>query len=196
MTERPSPTLQPGEILLDLDPDLPPFDRQPGESGRQFEAFTAYRNLGPQRSLNAAYRSDRTAAGKAPDPLQAAPGGWRTWYRTNRWPARAEAYDAHLELLNRKGQEAEHAQHIEDYRDRQRKLGSALVENAVRLLKLTNERLAGLKSGDIPLERLPSFLRAAASAAEAGANAEAQAIAVTELLSLLQPPPVEPLDRA
>lgn len=63
------------------------WERQPKETEAAYVAFCAYRDLGVDRSLSAAY-SD---AGKR------APGQWAKWSSANIWVARAEAYDDYLE---------------------------------------------------------------------------------------------------
>lgn len=63
------------------------WERQPGETEAAYVAFCAYRNGGPDRSLNAAYSQD----GKR------APGQWAKWSAANSWVTRAEAYDDYLE---------------------------------------------------------------------------------------------------
>src|SRR6266566_2108084 len=61
-----------------------PWERQPGETPRSFEAFRAYLDLGPKRSL-AAVR--RTGAGRT-----------EAWSARHGWVRRAAAWDAHLEV--------------------------------------------------------------------------------------------------
>ncbi len=68
------------------------WERQEGESGRAFRAFTQYRDLGPGRSLNAAY----TASREAKEELRA-PGTWYEWSARFRWVERAAAWDAFLD---------------------------------------------------------------------------------------------------
>jgi hypothetical protein len=63
------------------------WERQPGETEAAYVAFCSYRDLGAERSLNAAYSTD----GKR------APGQWAKWSAQNQWVARAEAYDDYLE---------------------------------------------------------------------------------------------------
>jgi hypothetical protein len=71
-----------------------PWERLPAESAKAFAAFCAYRDLGPERSLNAAYGEGR------------APGHWSQWSSEYRWVERATAYDAYLDAERRKVREA------------------------------------------------------------------------------------------
>lgn len=64
---------------------------QPGEPQSWFERFDIYRQLGPWRSIAAAYRADAGAQANASGRPS------RRWYvmaATWRWQARAEAWDA------------------------------------------------------------------------------------------------------
>lgn len=84
-----------------------PWDKQPRESSEAYAAFCVYRDLGPSRTLAAAYRAYREGTQKrlrgtfsddAPDKstgLQV-PGSWKKNRISGNWNARAEAYDAHL----------------------------------------------------------------------------------------------------
>lgn len=60
-----------------------PWDRQPGETPKSYEAFKAYLHLGPSRSLAAVRRN---GAGRA-----------EAWSSRHGWVRRAQAWDAHLE---------------------------------------------------------------------------------------------------
>jgi hypothetical protein len=59
-----------------------PWDRQPGEGARAFEAFEAYRRMGPGRSLRNVARLLHKSA-----PLM------QRWSRLHHWVARVEAWD-------------------------------------------------------------------------------------------------------
>ena len=76
---------------------LQPWERQPGETSRQYEAFCAYRNLGPRRSLVKAY--------SALNPGGRLPRKWHTWSSGLSWVQRAEAYDRQEEALDRAARE-------------------------------------------------------------------------------------------
>ncbi len=142
-----------------------------------------YRDEGPSRSLASAYRQE-TGKEQAGGPS----GQWTGWYVQYRWKERAEAYDAHLEQQARAAREAEHLRDLDAYRDRQKWLAIANLESAIRMLNMGNKRLADLEQSDYLLrpETLPMWFRAMVTIAEAATNAEAQALAVGELLGLLE----------
>src|SRR5690349_9354557 len=86
--------------------EVKPWERQWGESSRAYAAFCIYRDLGRKRSLDKAFQSYCAEQQK---PLTAdgrAPGQWALWSAKNSWPARAAAYDDHLDRENREARES------------------------------------------------------------------------------------------
>jgi hypothetical protein len=75
--------------------------RLPGESYEAYRAFCIYRDQGPGRSLNKAWRQERAERGKG-CPQARCPGRWRLWAREWKWVERAVSYDA---VQNRAGLE-------------------------------------------------------------------------------------------
>lgn len=65
-----------------------PWDPQPGESARAFQAFVAYRDLGPDRSL--------TKAGEMLGKNTTTIGQWSSKFG---WVERARAWDGHVVRL-------------------------------------------------------------------------------------------------
>ncbi len=74
------------------------WERRPEESGRAYSAFVLYRDLGPTRSLAAAYAASRHPGGGV---AKKAASHWEEWSSAYDWVERAEAYDAHLEARRR-----------------------------------------------------------------------------------------------
>lgn len=87
--------------------NIDPWDRLPRESSEAYAAFCVFRDLGPTRTLAAAYRAYREGTQRHPRGtfsddasdksagLQV-PGSWKKTRISNNWNARAEAYDTHL----------------------------------------------------------------------------------------------------
>jgi len=71
----------------------PPWSRQPNETTRWYARFLAYRLLGPNRSLYAAYQLEKQ------QPHRGVPGAWRKNAQAWFWQARAEAWDAQQATL-------------------------------------------------------------------------------------------------
>jgi len=67
-----------------------PWHRQPGETDKAFLAFVTYRDLGPERTVQAAIdTSNKTSSGLHRT--------WTGWSARHHWVQRAAAYDAHLD---------------------------------------------------------------------------------------------------
>lgn len=81
-----------------------PWEQQPGESSPAFAAFAEYRDLGPERSIDAVVQKldkSRTLIGR--------------WSGRWEWVKRVHAYDAHLDEVMREAREsalAKRSRHI------------------------------------------------------------------------------------
>ncbi len=98
------------------------------------------------------------------------------------------AYDAHLELLSLRGREAAYMNDMEAMRQRQKQLSLATFNAAISLLHKATRRLQALDAADIDPGKLPAYFRAAGAVAEMATNAEAVALGLHELMSLLDEP--------
>jgi hypothetical protein len=88
------------------------WTRQAGETDAAYRAFCAYRDLGIDRSLNAAYSSTLT-----PPVEKRAPGFWAAWSSEHNWVARVSAYDDYIEAELRRVRERKRFQ-LEERRAR------------------------------------------------------------------------------
>lgn len=87
-------------------PHVDPWDRQPGESTKQYSAFCDYLKLGPSRSIVEALRKDFAENGGKSKPLSKS-ALWRGWSASNDWVERATAWDTRQEKMERAEQEGE-----------------------------------------------------------------------------------------
>jgi hypothetical protein len=74
---------------ISLDPDLDPWERQPGESPKRYGQFATYRDLGRTRTM-----------AKVAETLTLNPGYVRQVGAAMQWTARAEAYDLHRDRMH------------------------------------------------------------------------------------------------
>lgn len=166
-----------------------PWERRDDESSRAYDAFGTYQHLHPtERSVDAAFRRARnqhqTSTTEAVSS-KVANGQWKRWAASFDWVARARAWDDHLADIRRREQEAQWQRHVDEYAEQQRKLNDAALKAAVHLLAKAGQRLAAVEAAEIPLALLPTFFRTAAALAEAASDAQAQALAIADLLRLL-----------
>ncbi len=103
------------------------------------------------------------------------------------WNDRAEAYDAHIERILRAAREQEYIEELEDFRKRQKQMGKVCMATGVNVLLVLKSRLDKMvkDNEEIPVSLIPGFVRAAAFMAEYATNAEAQALAVEDVLKAL-----------
>ena len=116
---------------------LNPWERQPGESPQAYAAWCVYRDSGPDRSINGAYR---TAAGHQ-GGAKKAPGQWKKWSVIHDWPARAAVYDAHMAAVEQASREAALAERAAlwaerqiEQREREWQAARALFDRAEQML--------------------------------------------------------------
>lgn len=85
------------------------------DTDKSYNAFKIYRDLGPKRTLEAAY-----AVHKAGNRSKEAPGFWKKWGRNGNWTERARAFDAENDRINaeerRRKSQSEHDEKIESMR--------------------------------------------------------------------------------
>jgi hypothetical protein len=150
------------------------WDQQEGETPKAYAAFCAYRDITESRSLRkAAQNLNKTLTHIA------------EWSEHWDWVGRCRAYDAYLELKNRKTREAEHAAELAAYRERMRKSATDTAAIAQAILLKTGRRLQSLDPETIEPAMLSGLIRAAAAVMESSRNMEAEAIGVRRLESLL-----------
>lgn len=102
--------------------------RLPGESIKAWSAFTFYRDLGLERSIDLAWRkANKRKRGEAP-------GRWEFWSRTFRWVERAAAYELHLDAQRREAREKRLVALAERRADFEFEV-QALTEELVQLLR-------------------------------------------------------------
>jgi hypothetical protein len=111
-----------------------PYERQPGETTKQWLAFVTYRDLGPARTLAEVCRRLYPGQRRNGRPI----GRVVAWSSKNHWVERAGAWDAEQDCINREAQYK--ARHDMTQRHLQQLL--ALQSKAVqRLLAMRPEEL-------------------------------------------------------
>lgn len=176
-------------VMAPLPDDREWWERLDREPPVAWAAFTTYRDLGTRRTLLAAYRQE-TGIKEA----KQASGSWNQWAAKWRWSERVKAYDAYLDRIAREQRESAHKAELTSFRDRSRRLAAASGEASISLLTILNARLKTLekaakeKPEEIKFSMLPSMLRAAAFVGKVAGDAEANALAIDELLERLEDP--------
>ena len=99
--------------------DLKPWERQPGETPKQWEAFALYRDMGAERSIQ-----------KVADALGKTKPNLGVWSRENHWVDRVTAWDAEVDRLNRLQQ----IKDIKKMRKNHATVASAMIVKAAQAL--------------------------------------------------------------
>lgn len=156
------------------------------ESAKQFKLFTAWRNLGPGRTITEGVEERLAEAwgGTAPD--------LRTVERLAsryRWRERAEQWDVDRDAKEREAIEALSIdEQVERYRSRQVRLASESMEGAILMARWVKRELAHMLTQPAGTAKPSEVARVATAYTQVAAiagNAEAQAIGIGELLGLL-----------
>ena len=145
-----------------LDPGREPWDQQPGESVKQYQRMLRYRDLGRMRSLTAVNKMLTELGDKL------AYGTIRMQSYIYRWNERVQAWDRHLDDLDR-----EHVvQARRDMIDRHQKVASALLTKALTALKTT-------KADDLDPSDIARFIKLATDIETRALGEPTQTISVT-----------------
>jgi hypothetical protein len=107
-------------------------ERLPQESPRAYRAFCIYRDLGPDRSLDQAWK--RFCAASDPAKYRGSarrPGHWAAWSQKYQWVERAEGYDDFIEEENRSAA-AERRRKLHEARSQFQSEEQQRIENRVR----------------------------------------------------------------
>lgn len=132
------------------DDDMPPWERRPGEHGRAYTGFRAFRDLGPTRTLEPI----AAVVGANPDTV-------RRWSSRYDWFERAEMWDDELHRV----EDRDRLEAIRQMHANHRRAGRAAMLKALQAL----ERL--------PAEHIPAG--AAARLLDLGARLERDTLTVS-----------------
>lgn len=154
------------------------WERQDAESAKAYSAFVVYRDMGLERSIDAAYRG---YVGDEKSRKEAT-GHFKRWASKHDWLSRAKAYDAERERERLR----EHGTaEIEAFRDSQIVFAKAAKEAARGLLIKASRRMGNMSEVELKtmsIKDMVACFRAAAAVGEAATNAEATAIGAAALM--------------
>lgn len=135
----------PDEETIQETGPLSPWERLPTEGPEAWEAFTTYRDIGPQRSCEAV--AQQVGKGRAL---------MLRWSRTHAWVARCETWDAEIDRVR----QSEHMEAVRSMATRHVEIAHAMLEKVVARLQtldvdsLTPHQLARFARDAVTIERL------------------------------------------
>lgn len=113
--------------MSDKENDRRSWERLPEETSKAWAAFLVYRDMLPgDRSLDAAYRKRY-----AKEPHIRATKTFRAWAKQHDWPGRVEAWDRHLDDIERAATERERV----EWRENRRNLLKGFLFNVSQAMK-------------------------------------------------------------
>ena len=113
-----------------------PWERQPDETTKPFEAFCTYRDMGRERSL-----------AKVAEKLSKSEQIMKRWSAKFSWVDRVTAWDDEQERIEREIAQKEQSKAIREMRKRHADLASAMLVKAAKALKAIPDD--EVKAGDI-----------------------------------------------
>lgn len=164
-----------------------PYDRRDGEDDLYWLAFNCYRDLGPGRTLEAAYTEYFRRKGKA-RKSKGISSSFHSWSIRFAWDERCRAWDdeaeARMRVVRQAQEEEKYLAEIGDYRDMQIRGGKAGVAAAVKAMQLIAVYLSQNPSVDsiADAERLARI----AGIAKESALQWARGLHIEELLKEIQ----------
>ncbi|MBD2336134.1 hypothetical protein H6G64_03895 [Calothrix sp. FACHB-156] len=159
------------------------WERLPGEPQKAWFGFVAYRDLGRDRS----YARACVAMGRTP--------GYRKvlekWSIKFGWRERVDAYDLHIDRLNRAVREqdkrTEYSHKIEKYREESERTGRAMVSLGAQAVTILQRELATrLRSPErLKPSEIATLMRASVMAIDVGSRLQSEALSIDQIASLL-----------
>lgn len=168
-----------------------PWERQPGETTRAWEAFKLYRDMAPaERSMDGAYHLTLTEPQKAAKSRHKAPGAWKDWAIDHDWKQRAAAYDRDQERRRRQERDRVHDAEMKRFRAQLQKDAQAAADVARIALTKGAQGLKDLDMKGAKPGAVASLLRAAAALTGVANETLFVGLGLDELMTTLEDTPV------
>jgi hypothetical protein len=162
-----------------------PWDKLSIETDLQYRAFREFYCRLPSNDRSVIKAYDKYLLSQGKKPVGRANESWYEWYNLFQWKERAKAYDSFLTEETRNYVKHEQYQQLIDFRRRQRDLAGMITDSAALMIERALEALKRIKSEDITPRMIPEYVKTAAQVAELAQNAEANAMALNEIVDKL-----------
>ena len=114
------------------------------DTPKSYQGFTCYRDLGPTRSLEAAYQ-----VYKPQNSPKTVPGFFKVWARTGQWVDRAHSFDLESDRIRLEGIQGEarreHEQRLEEVRSVAEAIALARLQTSLRSALLVRDTISSLQ---------------------------------------------------
>lgn len=175
--------------------EIKSYDRQDGETIKAYAAFCIYRNLGTGRTHEKVCEKIYSAEDRQ-NPCRNV-RQVRAWSSANNWIDRCKDYDRDEEILERERIRSrnidEHDRELEQFRQSNKAMGSALLAMGARLMKI-GDRVAREIEGKEKITaadldtflKLPASVKAIANFATIGGDLIADGLLIRQMLAKLK----------
>jgi hypothetical protein len=173
------------------------YDRSDGETSKAYAAFTIYRDMGVSRSLKAT--TEKYYSAECPPNVRRAKGmrHIEEWSSKYNWVARCKDYDldreSELREHTRLKSIEEHDRLLEQFRQKNEKIGFGLSEMGLRLLAIGNrivdtlENKEVLDSKDVELFlAFPSSIKAIGAIGASGSELAADGLCIRQMMERIE----------
>lgn len=171
--------------------ELKSYDRQDGETIKAYAAFCIYRDLGTQRSIRETVK--RYYSGDSPANIR----HLERWSSKYQWIYRCKDYDRDEEILERERVRSrnidEHDRELEQFRQSNKAMGSALLAMGARLMKIGDkiareiEEKDKITAADLDTYlKLPASVKAIANFATIGGDLTADGLLIRQMLEKMK----------
>lgn len=161
-----------------------PWERREGETSKAFAAFCVYRDLGPSRSVEKAYRQ---GIGRESAKI---PGYFFAWASRYGWEARGLDWDVHLDSVRRQGiEKAEGSVAMRRHLENTRRISADLIAFGLSALALAQRSVgayANLPAEAVQPSEASGLARSALASLQIGLDAEAHSLGVETVVSALE----------
>jgi hypothetical protein len=161
-------------------------DRLSNETDRAWQAFQDFRDMGISRSVIELLRQYKAKKGNGESVPTTSDSTLRNWAFENDWNERVREWDAEeerrrLEFLE-KAKREKWEKDVEAYRDRNKRLGSAIFEVVVLLVNEASLAVKEDPKAKMTLDQAFRGLGLVSRLAETSQSTEGTALGVTQLL--------------
>ena len=154
------------------------WDQQSDETGKHYERFLYYLNLGTDRSYK-----------KVAEKFNLGENTVKLYSTKFNWPERARAYDAYMLKQIAKQNEEDYFNRLSQFSKQYDKVGKKLLKSALHLHKKVDKKLKQINVDELPTKQIIALYKLSINAIQTAAEIQSTALAVDEILAELDSNP-------
>lgn len=177
--------------------DIKSYDRRENETIKAYAAFCIYRDMGVGRTHEKTAEIYYKPEGSQSKATCRSTSQLRLWSSANNWIDRCKDYDRDEQILERERvrarNAAQHDQELEQFRQSNKAMGSALMAMGARLMKIGDrvareiENKERITAADLDtFLKLPASIKAIANFATIGGDLTADGLLIRQILEKIK----------